>query len=143
MFRNILVALDRSPTARRALEEAADLAEALHAKLTIISVEHGVPPAAPMAGVDPEAMARELETDTEKLLHEACDWLPPELPVTLVHKHGNPGERIVEQIEAGQHDLLAMGSRGRGRVAESFFGTTAGYVHWHSRVTMLVIHPEE
>jgi nucleotide-binding universal stress UspA family protein len=143
MFRNILVALDRSPTAKRALAEAADLALALNARLTIISVEPGVPGATPLAGVDPTAMAHELETDTEKLLREAVDSLPPELPVTLVHGHGKAGERIVEQLKAGEHDLLAMGSRGRGRAAESILGSTAGYVHWHARVAMLVIHPEE
>jgi nucleotide-binding universal stress UspA family protein len=88
-------------------------------------------------------MAHELETDTQKLLREAVESLPDELPVTTVLKHGKAGERIVQQIEAGQHDLLAMGSRGRGRAAESIFGTTAGYVHWHARVAMLVIHPEK
>jgi nucleotide-binding universal stress UspA family protein len=143
VFRNILVALDHSPTARRALEEAADLAIGLNARLTIISVAPDVPGAVPVAGVDPSTMAHELETDTQKLLREAVESLPDELPVTTVLKHGKAGERIVEQIEAGQHDLLAMGSRGRGRAAESLFGTTAGYVHWHARVAMLVIHPEE
>jgi nucleotide-binding universal stress UspA family protein len=143
VFRNILVALDRSPTAKRALEEATDLAVALNARLTIISVAPDVPGAAPAAGVDPAKMAHELETDTQKLLREAIESLPPELPVTTVLKHGNAGERIVEQVRAGQHDLLAMGSRGRGRVAESILGSTAGHVHWHVRVAMLVIHPEE
>ena len=143
MFRNILVALDRSPTARRALEEAADLAVALNARLTIIAVAPDTPGGAPMAGVDPVAMTHELETETQKLLREAVESLPNELPVTTVLKHGKPGERIVEQLKAGRHDLLAMGSRGRGRAAESLFGTTAGYVHWHARVAMLVIHPEE
>jgi nucleotide-binding universal stress UspA family protein len=143
MFRNILVALDRSPTARRALEEAADLAVALNARLTIISVAPDAPGAAPMAGVDPIAMTHDIETETQRLLREAVESLPDELPVTTVLKHGKPGEQIVEQLKAGQHDLLAMGSRGRGRAAESIFGTTAGYVHWHNRVAMLVIHPEE
>ena len=143
MFRNILVALDRSPTAKRALEEAADLAVAQNARLTIIAVAPDVPGAAPVAGVDPTVMAHDLETETQKLIREAVESLPEELPVTTVLKHGKPGERIVEQLKAGQHDLLAMGSRGRSRAAESIIGSTAGYVHWHARVAMLVIHPEE
>jgi nucleotide-binding universal stress UspA family protein len=57
-----------------------------------------------------------------------------ELPVTAVMKKGHAGERIVEQLRGGQHDLLAMGSRGRGRVATSLFGSVGAYVHYHSRI---------
>ena len=51
-------------------------------------------------------------------------------------------QRIVEQIEAGGHDLLAMGSRGRGRLTSNLFGSVGSYVHLHSRVAMLVINPD-
>jgi nucleotide-binding universal stress UspA family protein len=35
-----------------------------------------------------------------------------------------------------------MGSRGLGRVTSNLFGSTGAYVHYHSRVAMLVIHPD-
>jgi nucleotide-binding universal stress UspA family protein len=143
MFRDILVAIDGSPTSRRALEEAARLAEALNARLTLIAVSPEVPGYAYRSGVDVGALEREAETETERILREAVDSLPEGLPVTTVLKHGNPGERIVEQIEAGGHDLLAMGSRGSGRLTTSLFGSVGAYVHYHSRVAMLVIHPED
>ena len=145
MFRNILVALDQSPTSQRALAEAADLAEALNARLTIISVAPPVPPYAYRAGVDVGALEKEVEEETEKTMREAVDGLPKGLPVTTVIKHGHPGEEIVKQIEAGDHDLIAMGSRGLGRVSANLFGTVGGYVHYHSRTStaMLVIHPEQ
>jgi nucleotide-binding universal stress UspA family protein len=143
MFRDILVAIDGSPTARRALEEAARLAEALNARLTLIAVSPEVPGYAYRSGVDVGALEREAATETERILREAVDSLPEGLPVTTVLKHGNPGERIVEQIEAGDHDLLAMGSRGRGRLTTSLFGSVGAYVHYHSRVAMLVIHPAD
>jgi nucleotide-binding universal stress UspA family protein len=143
MFRDILVAIDGSPTSRRALEEAARLAEALNARLTLIAVSPEVPGYAYRSGVDVGALEREAGTETERILREAVDSLPEGLPVTTVLKHGNPGERIVEQIEAGGHDLLAMGSRGRGRLTTSLFGSVGAYVHYHSRVAMLVIHPED
>ena len=143
MFRDILVAIDGSPTAQRALEEAARLAEALNARLTLIAVSPDVPGYAYRAGVDVGALEHEAETETERILHEAVDSLPEGLPVTTVLKHGNAGERIVEQIKAGGHDLLAMGSRGRGRLTTSLFGSVGAYVHYHSRVAMLVIHPDD
>jgi nucleotide-binding universal stress UspA family protein len=142
MFRNILVALDSSPTAQRALREAAELAEALHARMTLISVAPEVPGYAYRAGVDAQRLEREVETETEKLLREAVESLPDGLQVTTLHKHGHARERIVEQIEAGNHDLVVMGSRGLGRVTANLIGSTGAYVHYHSRVALLIIHPD-
>jgi nucleotide-binding universal stress UspA family protein len=143
MFRNILVAIDSSPTAERALRESADLAQALNSRLTIMSVAPEVPEYAYRAGIDVHALAEEAEADTEKLIRAAVDSLPPDLPVTTVLKHGDPGEEIVKQIEEGGHDLVALGSRGLGRMTSNLIGSVGAYVHFHARTTMLVVHPEE
>ena len=143
MFREILVAVDSSPTAQRALETAGELAMALNACLTVISVAPEVSGGAAQAGVDVQALEDKVETETQRLLREAVDALPEELPVTTVLKHGHAGERIVEQLAAGGHDLLVMGSRGRGRFVSNVFGSVAAHVHYHASVAMLVIHPEE
>jgi nucleotide-binding universal stress UspA family protein len=143
VFRNVLVAIDGSPTAQRALEEAADLAMSLNARVTIIAVAPEVPAFAYRSGVDVGALEREAQNETEKLMRESVDALPEGLPVTTVLKHGHAGEHIVEQIQAGDHDLLVMGSRGRGRIATNILGSVGAYVHFHARIAMLVIHPEE
>ena len=142
MFRNVLVAIDGTETSTRALEVAAELAESVNAKLTLIAVSPDVPGYAYRSGIDVQALEHEAEAETERILREAVDSLPEELPVTKVLRHGSAGERIVEQIEAGGHDLLAMGSRGRGRLTSNVFGSVGAYVHFHSHVAMLVIHPD-
>ena len=142
MYRNILVALDASEIAARALDEAAELALALNARLTIVSVAPDLPSAAYRAGIDIKALEGEVQAEVEGLLRQAVDSLPEGLPVTTVLRRGNPGAEIVGQIERGGHDLVVMGSRGRGRVTSSLFGSVAGHVHFHSRVAMLVLHPE-
>lgn len=143
MFREILVALDTSETAQRALERAGELAIALNARLTVISVAPDVTGAAYRAPVDLESLRREVEEETERLLRDAVESLPADLPVTTVHKHGDAGKRIAEQVRAGRHDLLVMGSRGRGRVATNLLGSVAADVFFHSRVAMLVIQPDD
>jgi nucleotide-binding universal stress UspA family protein len=143
MFRDILAAIDSSPTAQRALETAGELAMAVNARLTVISVAPTVGGAAYRSGVDVRTLEREVESETERLLRQAVESLPAGLPVTTVLKHGHAGPRIVEQIETGGHDLLVMGSRGRGRVASNLFGSVAAHVHFHSRVAMLVISPDD
>jgi nucleotide-binding universal stress UspA family protein len=143
VFRNILVALDPSQTSQRAMAEATELAQMLNARLTVISVVPPMPSYAYRAGIDLEALKREAEAETEKLLRDSVARLPDDLPVTTLLKHGHPGEEIVEQIETGDHDLVVMGSRGLGRVSANLFGTVGGYVHYHSRTAMLVVHPED
>ncbi len=143
MYRNILVAIDGTATSRCGLDEAIELAEAVNARLTIISVVPPMPGFAYRAGVDLEALKAEAEAETEKQLRESVALVPDDFPVTTVLKHGHAGEEIVKQIEAGDHDLVVMGSRGLGRVTANLFGTVGGYVHYHSRIAMLVVHPEE
>ena len=142
MYRNILVALDSSEIAARALAEAAELALALNSRLTIISVAPDLPSAAYRAGIDVKALEAEVLAEVEALMRGAVDSLPEGLPVTTVVRRGNPGAEIVGQIERGDHDLVVMGSRGRGRVTSSLFGSVAAHVHFHSRVAMLVLQPQ-
>lgn len=142
MFRNILVAIDSSPTAQRALSEAIDLSRALNASLTIMCVAPEVPAYAYRAGVDAKKLEDEAQAQTEELLREAAEAVPQDLQVTTLLKHGHAGERIVEQVTEGDHDLLVMGSRGLGRVTANLIGSTGAYVHYHSRVALLVIHPD-
>jgi nucleotide-binding universal stress UspA family protein len=143
MFHNVLVAIDRSPAAERALEEARDLAQALNSRLTIISVAAEVPGLAYRAGVNVAAMEEEAEAEADRLLRKAVSSLPEDLPVTTVLEHGNAGEEIVKQVQRGGHDLLVMGSRGRGRVASNLLGSVAAHVHYHSDVPMLVVKERE
>jgi nucleotide-binding universal stress UspA family protein len=143
MFRNILVALDESPTAQRALSQAADLAEALNARLTLICVTPDLPGYATRAGVDVRRLEDEAEAESAAILRDGVASLPEGLPVTTVLKHGHAGEEIVKQVEAGEHDLVVLGSRGLGRLASNLVGSVGGYVHFHAKVAMLIVHPDE
>jgi nucleotide-binding universal stress UspA family protein len=143
VFRDILVAIDGSEPAARALEEAGELAQAMNARMTLISVAPQIPGLAYRAGVNVAAMEREAEAEADKILREAVASLPDDLPATTVLKHGHAGEEIVKQIEAGGHDLVVLGSRGRGRVASNLLGSVGADVHFHARVAMLVVYPDE
>ena len=143
MFRNILVAFDGSATSQAALEVAIDLAQQLRSRLTVISVAPEIPGYAYRAAIDVEALRVEVEHETERLLREAVETVPDDVPVTSVLKHGRAGEEIVAQIEAGGHDLLVSGSRGRGRVATNLLGSVNAHVFFHRHIPMLVIPPAE
>jgi nucleotide-binding universal stress UspA family protein len=147
MFRNILVAIDGSPHAVRALSEATDLAEHTNAVLTVMTVVPD-PSAWMLSGgafggaLDYEALTRETEREYSALLDEAVDSLPDNLAVRKVMTHGRPGERILDQLAKGVHDLVVMGSRGRGEVRSLLLGSVSHEVLNASRGAVLIVQAE-
>ena len=141
MFHNILVAIDGSPSAQHALQHAIDLAEALHARLTIVTVAPEVPGFAATAGLDIGALEEAAEDETVKRLREACDRVPQSVSVTTILRHGNAARQILKVAKEGNHDLIVMGSRGRGRLASNVLGSVTADVHFGTTLPMLVIHP--
>lgn len=145
MFRNILVALDGSPHASAALREAIDLTQRNNATLTLIA---SVPDpsswltggAAYSGGIDFEALAHEAEREYGELLDAAVASVPENVSLTKVLSHGRPGERILEQVDRGGHDLVVMGSRGRGAVRSLLLGSVSHEVLNASPAAVLIVH---
>lgn len=140
MFLNILAAVDGSPSSRRALEQAVDLARTQNSKLTLITVAPPVDQYLPFAGISAEAMNVELERWAAATLAEAVASLPPDVTAHTVQRRGHAGEEILEELERGGYDLIVLGSRGLGKAREAVFGSVNGYLHFHSRVAVLSVH---
>jgi nucleotide-binding universal stress UspA family protein len=145
MFRHILVAIDGSDHARHALVEAIDLARAGNAALTVMTV---VPPTNPWAlgggyyvPVDLDELQRKAERNYERTLGAAiAAWVPADMPVTGIVKHGAVAATIVEQAITGHHDLVIVGSRGRGELRSLLLGSVSHDVLQRSPVAVLVVH---
>jgi nucleotide-binding universal stress UspA family protein len=144
MFHNILVAIDGSPDAEEALVQAIDLAESQHARLTIFSSVI-TPAAVAYTGVSGEVvadLALDAEADTEKILRTAVELVPDGVSVSTVSSKGHVMPALLEQIKTGRHDLLVMGSRGRGAVRSVLLGSVSHYVLNHCPVPVLIVHAE-
>ncbi|MGZ6637973.1 MAG: universal stress protein [Solirubrobacteraceae bacterium] len=111
-FRNILVAVDGSPPAERALDDAIELARATGASLTLSTV-------AP----------------------ELSGWFPDGAQTSTVLLKGRVGEAIVRRIRAAGHDLLAMGSRRRGELLSMVLGSLSHEVLHDPPVPVLIVPP--
>ncbi len=145
MFRNILVAVDGSPDSGRALEQAIDLAECAAARLTIFSA---VPMPPPFAYASPGAAAladlqEKARQETEAIVHDARERVPQSVSVTTVLKDEAVKPALIEQIDAGRHDLVVMGSRGRGAVRSVLLGSVSHHVLHHTRAPVLIVHADE
>jgi nucleotide-binding universal stress UspA family protein len=139
MFRSILVAVDGSRAAAHALEEAIELARAEGARLTLISVAEaprwrfsGFPLAVPFPN---EAM---LLREAEEIVERAEAQVPDDVPVSTVVRRGSVVHEIVKRIEAGEHDLVVVGSRGLGPAGSLLLGSVSRGVLSKSPVPVLV-----
>ena len=144
MFQNILVAIDGSPDADQALTQAIDLAESEHARITIFSAVVS-PPAVAFIGAGggvAATIARDAEVETETILREAVERVPDWVSVTTVLSSDPVRPALIRQVTDGQHDLVVMGSRGRGAVRSVLLGSVSHYVLHHSPVPVLITHSD-
>jgi nucleotide-binding universal stress UspA family protein len=143
MFRSILVALDGSAHAEKALTQAIDLAESEHTRLTLIA---GVPKPPSIAFGLNGAVSATFESDarawTEAMLGRARDRVPDDLPVTTILTDKPIRAALMEQIRDGGHDLIAMGSRGRGALRAALLGSVSHYILNHSPIPALIVHAD-
>jgi nucleotide-binding universal stress UspA family protein len=139
MFRSILVAIDGSKPAEAALDYAVDLAQSEGARLTLIGVATRAPVVAPgyVAVVPTDA---ELEGEVDRRLDAALERVPDGVPVATVVRSGVPAQAILDRVEQGMHDLVVVGSRGRGGVRSFLLGSVSRTVLRRSPVPVLVVH---
>ena len=144
MFHNILLATDGSPDAEQALVQAIDLADSEHARLMIFSSVVSPPVGAYIgAGSGVAAtLASDAEAEAETLLRTAVEAVPNGVSVRTVLSRDPVRQALIRQIEVGDHDLVVMGSRGRGALRSALLGSVSHYVLHHSPVPVLTVHAE-
>lgn len=139
MYRNILVAVDGSKESKLALADAVDLALDSNAKLTVLHVCTPAPAMARTSAVG-AAAAAELPEYHSKVLREMVQLVPKELPVTTLLRQGNAAHEIVKVAREYEHDLIVIGSRGRGRATAALLGSVSHAVLHEAQVPVLVVH---
>ena len=147
MFRRILVALDGSAHADEALVQAIDLARATHGTLTLTAV--ATEPSTWLltgsswtAAVDMEKLKAQVEKEYDDLLRAAAKTVPEDISCERVVAHGPAAKAIVDRLNEGKHDLIVMGSRGRGGVGSLMLGSVSHRVLHESPVPVLIVHAQ-
>ncbi|HEY5052083.1 MAG TPA: universal stress protein [Solirubrobacterales bacterium] len=146
MFKRILVAFDGSTHAKQALKDAAELAQLSGGELTVLSV---APPLSAWAfggGIAAPLNVNEIQEGIERAYREGLDKALESLsegvratPKLLI---GRPAEEIVNEVGAAEHDLVVIGSRGRGEVKSLFLGSVSLQVSQACPVPILIVHAE-
>jgi nucleotide-binding universal stress UspA family protein len=143
VFHHILVAVDGSPDSELALTEAIDLAESERTRLTLFTAVSQPPATAYVAaGVEVGRLVEDAHADAEAILRRARERVPADLFVTTVLSERPVRTGLMSQIADGVHDLVVVGSRGRGAIRAALLGSTSHYVLHHSPVPVLIVHAD-
>lgn len=147
LIKKILVPIDGSKSADRALDFALDLARKYSAGVVVISVFDvpSVSLVAPGIIFAPESIAsylKELKAFHEKVLSEAlkkAKKLNAGLKVSKELLKGRAADMIVETAQKGAFDLIVIGSRGLGGIKEFILGSTSHRVADEAICPVLIV----
>jgi nucleotide-binding universal stress UspA family protein len=144
MFRKILVCVDCSDHAQRALQEGIDIARAGNGRITILTAVYR-PPAWAASSIATNAAAvsaLDLEREAVQIMRDAVARVPADVPVTTVVSRRPIRTALMDAVTSGDHDLLVMGSRGRRALAASLLGSVSHYALNHSPIPVLIVHAD-
>ncbi|HET9103038.1 MAG TPA: universal stress protein [Solirubrobacteraceae bacterium] len=144
MFHNLLVCIDGSAHAERALTEALDIATASRGRLTLLTAIPRPPywATSPATAAAVEPLSCELAAEAERSLKAAVARVPDTIPVTTILSEKPIRDAITACLATGRHDLLVMGSRGRGALTASVLGSVSHYALNHASVPVLIVHAD-
>jgi nucleotide-binding universal stress UspA family protein len=144
VFHNILVAVDGSAHADKALSEAIDIARGSRAKLTIMTAvsEPRTGMTMALAAGAAAGLGPALLREADHILRAAADRVPDDISVTTILTEKPIRSAILKRVGEGHHDLVVMGSRGRGAVKSAVLGSVSHHVLHHSPVPVLIVHAD-
>jgi nucleotide-binding universal stress UspA family protein len=138
VFDNVLVAIDGSDGAQRALDCAISLVERLGGGLTAVAVEGKLPAYAATAG-EVDEVKQEKDRFFQRVLEEAqvqAKERGVELKTELVPGHA--AEVISHYAKAHGHDLIVIGHKGH-FLGDYLLGSTADRVAHHAHCPVIVV----
>jgi nucleotide-binding universal stress UspA family protein len=140
VFKSILCPVDFSPHSERALSYAIELAVLTGAHITIVTCVDPFLDAASAAAGHGEALMRQTQDEIQQLLTRIGDGnrkmrTAPSIAVLT----GDPGEKILKEIEECSADLVVMGTQGLEGANRMVFGSTTEQVLRESPVPVLAV----
>ena len=146
MFQKILVPVDGSNTAWKALKTAAVLAEKFQGELLVMTVMEPYDAIGSMSmNLDPKIMASNLGEMKKASMGvlEAAKGKVKEYGFTgkaeYVEMDGNPAKLILKKAKKDNCDAIVMGSRGLSGIAEFFLGSVSSKVSQYAEIPVFIV----
>jgi len=140
MFRSLVVPLDGSELAERAIPYAIRLAQASHARVVLTQAVLGPPPAT-LDGSDWERGQLDALAAVRTYLTEMADSMSGQVDaVEIAMPYGRAAEKILETIERYQADCVVMTTHGRTGFAHLLHGSVTEAVLAKCGVPVFVVY---
>ena len=143
MLKKILVAYDNGEKAKKAVEEAVEIAKYSKGEICLLT---SVKMPSFVSSVAASDLVKGLENDSRKyfedILKEYEDKIKQEgITVSSVILDESPGKAIVRYAEKEEFNLIVMGSVNRGSVERMLtgLGSVSNYVLQHAKCPVLII----
>jgi nucleotide-binding universal stress UspA family protein len=139
MFRSLVVPLDGSALAERALPYAARLAEAGRGRLILVRV--ALPPTwAPLDAVDWTQLQAEAIEEAEEYIERIAAPLRSRMPITTRVASGRAAPVILEVVSDCAADGIVMATHGRTGLAHLVAGSVAEALLAHATEPVFLVH---
>ena len=145
MIKSIVVGTDGSDTARKAVQEAADLAAQLGARMEVVSAY------APVSNQRLREEARQAPEDTQWMItaREDVDAKLREAKelaegagvkdVDVHAREGDPADAILDVAEEKSSDLIVVGNKGMSGAKRFVLGSVPNKVSHHAPCSVLIV----
>jgi nucleotide-binding universal stress UspA family protein len=145
MYNNVLIALDDSQAAERALHRAIAMAEIDNGDLFIVVVNEGLPLFEFIVWAVSGNFAEILEEDRQNFCRRLLDDAQKQAQSRSIHLHptlaeGRPANRILEAVHQVHADLLVFGITPHFGLGGVIFGSTAIELARQARCDVLGVH---
>jgi len=137
MMKNILVPVDGSEGADRAIEKAITLAKLCNAKVNFLYVANINQLA--INAVLSDAILDSVTKAGNVILERAMEMVPEGVEKESFSDTGSPAVVVLDFAESNNIDLIVMGSRGLGIVKGVLLGSVSQYVVEQAKCPVLVV----
>jgi len=132
-MKRILLAYDGSDPSKRALEQVAELATALKAEVSVVSVIPARPGPVPLDPWDDRAVHATALLEARKALAERG------IEASLLEPAGDPARTIEHMADEGNFDMVVVGSHGMGTLGRLFQGSVSEHVATHAHASVIIV----
>lgn len=140
-MKKVLVAVDGSKNSNKALLKAKVIAQSFGSDIDILTVVRTAV-VSPYITVEYTPVQSNLSFVRfgEEVLSESLNFFDDfDGEVNTILKSGDPAETIIKVLEAGEYDLLVMGSRGLGTFSRTMLGSVSTKVLNHTDTNVLIV----
>jgi nucleotide-binding universal stress UspA family protein len=148
MFSSIVVGTDGSPTAAKAVNQSAELAQACGATVHLVSAFKSVTSInalsseAMLAGatpVDAAGISADLRESAEQILARSAEEIREKGVKVEVHAApGDPAQVLIEVAEAAEADLIIVGNKGMSGSKRFVLGSVPNKLSHHAPCAVLI-----